>query len=241
MKKLILFTLIFWASQVVFAQNYKIIDANNNDFSNDTIVVVMDADKVNSDDAADYGMILRFLNNGMTDDSVRLQIKEIHLSANADISYCCDAGCYTKTNTESDKFLVKSKDTSSLHLDYLPHKTMDTAWVVYRVYEDGSRITQEVEVTVLYVIATGINNVKKQNTFVAYPNPANQMVKVNYSVQESAQISLYDIVGNKVKEINLSPNNKVIQINTAELPAGTYFYTLTTTKATKTKRLIIRH
>jgi len=241
MKKLILFTIIFWLSQSIFAQNYKIIDANNADFSNDTIVVIMDAEKISDDDGTEYGMTLRFINSGMNDDSVRLQKKDAHLSASADISYCTDYGCYSKENEESDKFLVESKDTANLYLHYSPHGTMDSAWVVYRVYENGSRITQEVEITILYVIATGIKSIEKQTSFIAYPNPANQIVKINYTIQEPAKISLYDITGNKVKGFNLSLNDKSIRIDIADLPQGTYFYTLTTAKTSKTKRLIIRH
>jgi len=240
MKKLILFATILYFSSSIFAQ-YKIIDGNDKDLSNDTIVVIMDANKISNDDGTEYAMTLKFINGGMSDDSVKLQKKDALLSASADISYCTDYGCYTKENDESDKFLVKSRDTAALYLHYSPHGTTDSAWVVYRVYENGSRPVQEVEVTILYVVATGIENIKRKNSFVAYPNPANQIVKINYSIQESAKISLYDITGNKVKEFDLSLNNKTIRIDVADLPRGTYFYTLTTAKATKTKRLIIRH
>ena len=227
----------FWISQSIFAQ-YKIIDANNADFSNDTIIVIMDANKISDDDGTEYGMTLRFINGTMSNDSVRIQKKDAQLSTTADISYCTDYGCYTKDNDESDKFQVKSKDTANLYLHYSPHGTTDSAWVVYRVHKESS---PSVEITILYVIATNIKNIKKENSFIAYPNPANQIVKINYTIQKTAKINLYDITGNKVKEFNLSLNDKSIRIDIADLPQGTYFYTLTTAKTTKTKRLIIRH
>ena len=240
MKKFILFAIIFFVYQISSAQNYKIVDENNKDLSNDTIVVIMNADDISNDDGTYYPIKAYFINGGVTDDSVKLQKKDAHLSNSADISYCCDAGCYSKTTSESDNFIVESDSTSELHLDYLPHGTTDSAWVVYRVYKDALG-GSDVELTILYVISTGIENIKQQNTFLAYPNPANQVVKINYNIHESSKISLYNIVGNKVREFDLPLNEKTISIDIANLPAGTYFYTLTNKKATKTKRLIIRH
>ncbi len=78
------------------------------------------------------------------------------------------------------------------------------------------------------------------------PNPANGTTSVNYSLDNAAQVALnlYDINGKLVRNLvqgTEGAGSHRVEINTADLQEGVYFYTLTTDKMTATKRMTVVH
>lgn len=78
------------------------------------------------------------------------------------------------------------------------------------------------------------------------PNPANNTSTVNYSLDNAAQVNmnLFDINGKLVRTLvngNMAAGNHRVDINTADLQEGVYFYTLTTDKSIATKRMTVVH
>jgi hypothetical protein len=76
------------------------------------------------------------------------------------------------------------------------------------------------------------------------PNPANNTSTVSYSLDHGAQVNLnlFDINGKLVRTLvngNMAAGNHRVDINTADLQEGVYFYTLTTGKNTSTKRMTV--
>ncbi len=80
----------------------------------------------------------------------------------------------------------------------------------------------------------------------SFPNPANTTTSVNYSLDNAAQVALnlYDINGKLVRNLvqgTVGAGSHRVDISTADLQEGVYFYTLTTDKMTATKRMTVVH
>lgn len=75
-----------------------------------------------------------------------------------------------------------------------------------------------------------------------YPNPFNPDTKIEYVVSTPSfvNISVYDILGNKIKEIineQKDPGNYDITFNGAALSSGIYYYKMTTGNFTSVKKM----
>lgn len=81
----------------------------------------------------------------------------------------------------------------------------------------------------------------KPNEIIIYPNPADKEVKIKFdSKQENSKIIIIDILGRKRKEIGLSNNSLLINIDLADLETGIYTVEiLENDLITQTKKLII--
>ena len=77
-----------------------------------------------------------------------------------------------------------------------------------------------------------------------YPNPFNPSTKIDYSIPEKSnvQIIIYDILGNKVKELvnGFRDSGKyTVELNASNLTSGIYFYRLQAGNYTETKKMIL--
>jgi hypothetical protein len=78
-----------------------------------------------------------------------------------------------------------------------------------------------------------------------YPNPANNgSTRIDVNLQQSAHVNmvLRDISGKLVQTLEdrtMAPGLHHVDVNTANLGAGVYFYTLTTNNMTSTKRMTV--
>ena len=66
------------------------------------------------------------------------------------------------------------------------------------------------------LVSVNENNVQ---TVSLYPNPANE--QVSFVLDNDAQVSVFDMTGRKVSEMNASAGNA--QLNVSELESGVYF------------------
>ncbi|HWB62990.1 MAG TPA: T9SS type A sorting domain-containing protein, partial [Chitinophagales bacterium] len=98
-----------------------------------------------------------------------------------------------------------------------------------------------------YDYASAINQTQAIKQLQVFPNPANNIAEITYSLNQSAPVSLelYDLAGRKVQSaINnqvQTPGRYRAMLNTENLEPGIYFYTLTANGITQTKRLEIVH
>lgn len=78
----------------------------------------------------------------------------------------------------------------------------------------------------------------------AYPNPANNIVSVDYQVEKNAgaHVAIFNLLGSKIKEIALTESFGTLTINTSDFVEGIYFYSLlVNNEASQTQKLIIKH
>ena len=64
------------------------------------------------------------------------------------------------------------------------------------------------------------------NEFMLYPNPATSEVKVKYQLNanEVGTFMIFDLLGRKLKEVNLTPNSNYAIISTQNLQTGIYTF-----------------
>lgn len=74
----------------------------------------------------------------------------------------------------------------------------------------------------------------------SYPNPANETLNISFDGTFSGDLtlSLYDVTGKVVKKENYSNASASVQVKTAELLSGVYFYELTNGKQTVRNKFI---
>ncbi len=83
------------------------------------------------------------------------------------------------------------------------------------------------------------------NLATIFPNPASGIAYLDYAVpanSKSAKLVIYNILGSISREIMLPKQDGRIEINTAQLSPGVYFYSLELDGIKQsTKRLVVKH
>jgi len=77
-----------------------------------------------------------------------------------------------------------------------------------------------------------------------YPNPFNPSTTIEFDIPERTNVKLivYDILGREVETLidkELEPGKYKLNFNATNLPSGVYFYTLRTSKFTKTNKMLL--
>lgn len=243
MRKILLFTIASLIYSLSFSQTISITSHHGDDISNTTITIdILSSDiSSNSEFEAVYEC---FINNTSSSDINATILREVNnIPAGSESFFCSLGGCLPpNVDTKSGPISASSADDPLTSFHYLPIGNFDDATVVYLYTFDGS--TEETRITIEYHVIddTGIKTQISNNTFVAYPNPANSNVSISYNVTEQSEIVIYNIVGEKVRAYLASPSGNNLKIETSDLPAGTYFYSMISdSKITGTKRLVIKH
>jgi hypothetical protein len=77
-----------------------------------------------------------------------------------------------------------------------------------------------------------------------YPNPFNPSTTIEFDIPEKTNVKLiiYDILGREVKKLidkELDPGKYKVNFDAKDLSSGVYFYTLKTSKFTKTNKMLL--
>ena len=240
MRKLLLFTLITIASYS-FSQVLTITDENGTDVTNTTITYDLLSSEIMADNDLNIGFDGHINNISSSTKSVTILREVETIPAGAESYFCTLGACVPpNVNKKTGDVAANSQDVAQFH--YVPRGNITDATVVWLyTYEGG---TQEARLTLEYHVIddTGINSQLAKNSFLAYPNPANQNVSISYNVSERSEIIFYNIVGKQVKSILVDAGTRNIEVETSSLPSGTYFYSMiSNSKITETKRLVIKH
>jgi len=81
-----------------------------------------------------------------------------------------------------------------------------------------------------------------ENNITIYPNPSSNYININLKdnyLNENIEISLYNSLGVKIKDISNSGLNKSISFSVSELPRGCYFVRINNGKSVISKPIII--
>lgn len=156
------------------------------------------------------------------------------------------SGGYTLTNiplsTGSDHYFI-----------YVDIPGLDTSASYHKVITTTNSIYQNLNWSVdsMYIKPIGeITTIKNNNSLLnnaisVFPNPASAFVNIQYELVQSAdiQITLYDVIGNKVQEIEPAgyrEKNKYNHlIKTGDLSSGIYFIKMKINNSENTIKIII--
>ena len=88
------------------------------------------------------------------------------------------------------------------------------------VYTSSDEQAASWEIDYVKVVSLGAESVNEQNSTVSlYPNPARE--QVSFTLENDAQVSVFDVTGRKVSETNMAAGQA--QLNVSELENGVYF------------------
>jgi hypothetical protein len=173
-----------------------------------------------------------------------------------DIYYCFGTNCYTANSNPvfipnqnvtipSGGMLPNGAGTYGLKTDFDDNSILGTSVVRYTMY-DVNNVSDSVSFVVTYdVAAVGIKKNEDQANKLNFcsPNPATNSVLIPFELKQAnsnAKIILHNIIGNKVKEVEINELKGVAQIDLSHLDEGIYFYSLQINqKLISTKKLII--
>ncbi len=136
--------------------------------------------------------------------------------------------------------------------------TINSAWIPINcllkvfVYKDGSPLSSNAEIQQAIqtpITSVGINPVgtstpKSFELGQNYPNPFNPVTNIKFSIPKAGFVTLkiYDITGKLVEtylEDDVPAGYYNAEINASTYSSGVYFYTLTSTGYTETKRMVV--
>lgn len=91
-----------------------------------------------------------------------------------------------------------------------------------------------------------INQLRNQQEFTVFPNPANESVNIKFDLNEgdAYNIKIYDISGRMVKEVrnmSITYNQNEYQMSTVDIPSGLYFIELEGNQFLMHKKFMISH
>lgn len=88
---------------------------------------------------------------------------------------------------------------------------------------------------------TGIPQLIESGKIQVYPNPVQSTVTIegDFSTGKQAVLTVFDSLGKKVKQLNLSGDSYTQQFSVTDLPSGVYSFTIINGSETYTKTLLV--
>ena len=155
-------------------------------------------------------------------------------------TFCWGITCYPPTvDVSSQSILIPAGESFDGFSGYINDMPEDKTFIInycFSVVDNPSdKVCADVEFTSISTVGVEETNI----SFGVYPNPANDVLHLEYTAQQAADFVLYDMLGNKIYS-DVVLNSKSIQLNAFE--AGIYFYTFSVNgKNKEVQKLIISH
>tara|TARA_B100000780_G_C21107879_1_gene447502 strand:+ start:621 stop:1292 length:672 start_codon:yes stop_codon:yes gene_type:complete len=155
-------------------------------------------------------------------------------------TFCWGITCYPPTvDVSSQSILIPAGESFDGFSGYINDMPEDKTFIInycFSVVDNPSdKVCADVEFTSISTVGVEETNI----SFGVYPNPANDILHLEYTAQQAADFVLYDMLGNKIYS-DVVLNSKSIQLNAFE--AGIYFYTFSVNgKNKEVQKLIISH
>ncbi|MCE3280916.1 MAG: hypothetical protein K0S44_3107 [Bacteroidetes bacterium] len=197
-----------------------------------------------------------------TSNSVSYKVNRTILSGTlpmaSQLYFCTGVQCYSPnpaitwtpggapSTIAANSTLPSGPGTYGISAHYDDSLATEDVVVLYRVYNTAVA-GDTAFVTVRYV---GINVGIEENTSLAggtvsaaYPNPSASFTSIKYDMNQYAQkgkIVFYDMLGKKVKEIELTEKQGIAKVDVSEFNSGIYFYSfIVNDRAIATKKLVV--
>ena len=246
MKKI--FTTLYFTLAIIFCSaqgSLRLLDTNDVVIDQATLSVIMPT-------LSSHTQEILVTNTSSVGKSYKVKRTIFAIDAADATQFCWGGLCYGfTTNLSSLTLTVAPGDTvdfvgNGFHGIFNSGTASMTRFVHYNFY-DVSAPGDSSGVTVQYTTFVGINEQDKVNGTIsnAFPNPSTSFVSIKYDMNEFSQngkIVFYDMLGKKVKEVELADRKGTAKINVADMNAGLYFYTFVIDdKAIATKKVVISH
>jgi len=190
-----------------------------------------------------------FFVHNTTSATVAVKVKKVEISLIAgSVNTFCWAGlCYgPNTYVSPDPEYIDAHATDSVNFSGHYATTFSGASIIRYVFFIESNPSDSVCVNVTYnAYPVGISNQTARTILSgAFPNPANNTVNFEYSMnrENAGSVIIRNLLGSVVKKSTLTSEEGKLSIVTGDLPEGIYFYSLDVDgKTMTTRKLIINH
>lgn len=153
-------------------------------------------------------------------------------------------GIYTKEaynlTTESELLEELKADgkpyTEALEFTY-DDLTPETEYVALVAYKESTNVWSLKKTSVTTLSGEGFKEMQNVN-FNVYPNPASSTIFVEASSNESAKVSIIDLTGRCVKEVEIS--GTVSTINIEDIESGVYFISVKQNDNNFVEKLVVK-
>jgi len=195
-------------------------------------------------------------NDYSTSKTIKVKRYILQQSIGQDVYYCFGSNCYTANSNpvfipnqnvtiSAGGMLPNGAGTYGLKTDFDDNSVLGTSVVRYTMY-DVNNVSDSVSFVVTYdVAAIGIKKNEELSFKLNFcsPNPATNFVTIPYELKQNvtnAKIVLHNILGNKVKELEINDLKGNAHLELSQLEEGVFFYSLQINqKLFSTKKLII--
>lgn len=245
MKKIILFiSAIYLISLGAFAQNMVINDGHGTTFSNgDTVILALPSMYKDSVVTVHFNA----KNEGSTTFMAKVRRTTMMSATGSENSFCFGLGCYPPQTSLSEAVSMGVSDEKDIKAEYFPTGSTDVTIIRYSAF-DVANVADSAWVY-LYLDLNSATSIESSRVAFeiskAYPNPANNIVHVDYNFSPSigkVQFMVSDVLGSIVKKFELTESNGKLNVATDNLENGVYFYSFSTeSDVLSTKKLIVRH
>ncbi|MFO7862957.1 MAG: C25 family cysteine peptidase [Salinivirgaceae bacterium] len=140
-------------------------------------------------------------------------------------------------------FVDNGDGTAALTATNAPYETIGDSYAVVVGVNDGkSVVTETINIDVLRY-PVGINGINNGGLTI-YPNPANDVLNINYSLNASEKVNatIYNMNGQVVQQITSgakATGNHTEQVNIGQLPAGIYYVQVNLNNNISTQKFIV--
>jgi hypothetical protein len=229
MKKILLFACFTVFSTALFAQSLQILSSRTD---------IIPGDKRQSRVA--------LKNNGSTPVDVKVARIQNNLASGHVSNFCWDV-CYGPGASVSQGALtIQPGDIDSISFmgDLDPNSSDGTSTVRYKFYNQQD---PDDSIAISFTYAVGVLSIKDASAklaLTAYPNPADNEVKLSYNSGSlrNASVAIYNALGAEVSNIQLETNQGFVVLPVSHLSPDLYYYSLISNgKVLSTKKLTIYH
>lgn len=136
--------------------------------------------------------------------------------------FCDPYDCVSNLGLDfNSSFKLKIGDSGPLKGDFFSKSIPGNAIVKIRMaYANGAHNADTIAL-MAKGWATGLNTVKKQSAVTFFPNPAKDAITLKYVNTNAIDVTVYNVLGAKVKSFTHSSNETTLNIS--DLEKGLYF------------------
>jgi len=172
-----------------------------------------------------------FVRNNSTEDlSVKMRIEAVELVEGADYSFCALGSCYPPgISVTPREYEIAAETTVGANGVFTGHyhpKTFAGNSLIRYTYFNVDDLNDTISFKISFVDITAVNNIDEDAVISAYPNPASDVLYIDYNLKaiDNGQLNVYNILGKKMISKEISSSNGRIELNVSDLSEGIYLY-----------------
>ncbi len=208
MKKILILTVFALIANFSFSQ-IRFLDHEGNPYENGETITLLEGDA---------GMHIILNNNTTPPPTCRIEISEANFPDGADLTVCWGGQCaggYNQVMVISENYAI-TNDVMELHY-YGPEKFRENATFTLKITNKDN--PEEVVTLNFETAPVSVNEI--ENTVSIYPNPTSDFINVNCTNTNAEKISIFDINGRKIEDINITNSNNML-IDLTDYSKGIY-------------------